>query len=413
MNAPILRHLQAARDAVAHRLLHIGQDESHLHTQRVFSTAIYGWILLTTLMLLPYYDAIWGPESLVNRIPFKPERWDFWVVHLSSHPLMAEHTYVFIIGQLICLGLVFSRALPRVGAIGVYFFTFNLFTRTGQILDGGNNLVQLLMFYFVFMNISGRPSRARGPLRPLVIAASNASLWMCRIQIALVYLSAGVLKLNGALWQKGMALYYILQGESYTHPLARELVVAFPSAAMVATYATVIFQFLFVVLIWFRPARPYLIAVGVSLHLFGIAFGMGLLFFGLIMCLAYLAFLPDGVSERLRRPWTSEASLQVSYPSSSRLAKVVETFRRLDWWQRIQFLPRAEAGRVTSLSCDGATREGVVVLWSVLVRIPLLLPVAPLALVAWYFGIAQRVHDALLLESSPAAADGVDAETSL
>ncbi len=404
MSAPILRHLKSARTIVARRLLNMGERESHLHTQRVFSAAIYGWILLNTLLLLPYYDAIWGPDSLVNRIAFKPERWDFWAVHLSSHPALIDHTYVFIVGQLVCLGLVLSRSLPRVGAVGVYFFTFNLFTRTGQILDGGNNLVQLLMFYFVFMNVSGRPTRARGPLRPLVIAASNAAFWMCRIQIVLVYLTAGMLKLNGPLWQKGMALYYILQGESYTHPLARELVVALPSAAMLAAYATVAFQILFVVLIWFRPARPYLIAMGVGLHLFGIAFGMGLFFFGLVMCLAYLAFVPDGISQQLRRPWASDTCLQVSCPPNTRLAAVLGHAARLDWWRRMQLRQDADPGQLSAFDPGGGKlRVGVVALWSVLVRIPVLLPLAPLALVAWYLGLAQRLYKPMMspLPSTP------------
>lgn len=400
MNAPILRHLSALRAAVGRHLAGMCEREPHLHTQRIFSAAIYGWILLNTLMLLPYYDALWGPDSLVNRKAFDPTQWDQWFIHLSAHPAFADHTYVFIVGQLACLGLVLGRTLPRLGALGVYFFTFNLWQRTGQMLDGGNNLVQLLMFYFVLMNVSGRPIRARrAAVRRSLVAVSNASFWMCRIQIVLLYLTAGILKLNGALWQKGMALYYILQGESYTHPLAREMVVAFPEIAMIATYGTLLFQILFVVLIWYRPARPYLIGAGVGLHLFGIAFGMGLFFFGLVMCLAYLAFLPGTVSARIRLPLLSREPLRVHCPPQHRrLASVLRLVARLDWRGRLHVETSADALELYTVDpVSGRQDSGLMALGRIGARIPLLLPLAPLAVAAWYVGLAQLLYARVLL----------------
>ena len=392
MAAPVTRHALALAHGLTHRLHRFGSEEAHLNAQRVFAVGIYGWILLNTILLLPYYDAIWGPDSLVLRASFDPDRWHHWLVKLSLHPAFADHAYVFIVGQLVSLGLVFSRAAPRLGALGVYLFTFNLYSRTGQILDGGNNLVQLLTFYFLFMNVSGRSTRARGWLRSVSVSASNAALWMCRIQVAIVYLSAGILKLNGALWQKGMALYYLLQGDSYTHPLAREMVVAAPELAMLATYGAIVFQILFVVLVWNKRARPYLIVAGIGLHLVGIAFGMGLFFFGLVMCLAYLAFIDEENARRLRHPFISNTCLEVVCPSTVPLARILAGVVRLDWWRRLHVTIEAHASEVEAFDpATGQRWRGITALWPMLVRIPALLPLAPLALAGWYVGLAQRL----------------------
>ena len=397
MSAPITRHALELRDRVARLFVDMCEQEKWLHTQRIFSTAIYGWLLLTTLLLLPYYDELWGPHSLAYRAPFDPGRWDHWLTRLSIHPMLANHSWFFIVGQLGALALVFGRVAPRLGAIGVYVFTINLFNRTGQILDGGNNLVQLLTFYFMFMNVSGRELQIASPtLKRIGVAASNAALWMCRVQIVTVYLTAGVLKLNGGLWQKGMALYYILQGEAYTHPLLREAVVAVPELTMFATYGTMAFQILFVVLIWHRPARPYLITAGVCLHFFGIGMGMGLFLFGSVMCVAYLAFLPPSMGERLRAPWIDPSPLRVEVPADqSRLVQGLQWLGRLDWGGRItlEVVCGLQSLRTTDVD-RGVQREGVRALLAVLPRIPLMVPLVPLAWLAWYLGLGQRLHRA-------------------
>lgn len=398
MPVPILEHFRALVSAAGRRLVGLCERESHVHTQRCFSAAINGWIVLHTLLLLPYYESIWGPESLVNRPVFDAGRWEHWCFHLLHHPQLGDHTWLFLAGQLVCAALVLARLAPRLGALGVYFFTLNIYNRTGPILDGGNNLVQLLMLYLVLVNTSGTASQLRSSvLRRITVACSNVAFYMCRIQIVIVYFCAGVLKLTGPLWQKGMALYYILQSEGYTNPSVRELVLTVPEAAMLATYATVAFQILFVVLIWWRPARPYLIAAGVSLHLGGIAYGMGLLLFGLVMCAAYTAFLPDSLSARLRGPWVASTPLAVSCPETQpRLRGILSALARLDWRGNIRITTEAaEELSATDLG-SGETSRGLRALWTACRRVPVLLPLLPLLALVWYVGIGQLVYHRVL-----------------
>ena len=189
------------------------------------------------------------------------------------------------------------------------------------------------MFYFVFMNLSGRPTRARGWFRPISVAASNAALWMCRIQVALIYLCAGILKLNGDLWQKGMALYDLLQGDSYTHPLAREA---------------------------------------------------------------------ESFARRIRQPFTSRHCLEVTCPARTRLTRVMRRIVRLDWWRRVQLTVSPETEHATAFDPEsGRSWSGPSALWPILLRVPALLPLAPLAMAGWYVGAAQRLYARWLQQPTP------------
>jgi hypothetical protein len=64
------------------------------------------------------------------------------------------------------------------------------------------------------------------------------------------------------------------------------------------TWATLLFEATFGVLVWNRRLRPWVIGTGIAFHL-GIDLFLDIGFFSLAIYLAYLAFLPDGVAERL------------------------------------------------------------------------------------------------------------------
>jgi hypothetical protein len=74
------------------------------------------------------------------------------------------------------------------------------------------------------------------------------------------------------------------------------------------TFGTLLLEISLAIFVWNRTLRPWVLALGVSLHL-SIEFTMMVGFFSLLMLTTYLAFLPPetarrlvlGVRERLRR----------------------------------------------------------------------------------------------------------------
>ncbi|MFT3765948.1 MAG: HTTM domain-containing protein [Minicystis sp.] len=281
-------------------ILRLTEDEPLLHTAKLFRVALFGWVLLCLLCLLPHHRAVWGTDGLAPPRPFPSDIWSAWITHVLLHPRVAPHYALFLIGDIAALALGIFGVAPRVTALVVWFTTINIHHRASSITDGGDNLAWLLLFYLLFVNTSGKPTGLRrSPLaRNLVVAASNAGIFLCRWQVAVVYFTASLLKLQGELWQNGMALYYILQNETFSHPVFGRFVVDHVWLAVAGTYATVAFQLAFPWLVWFRRVRPYLLVAGVLLHL-GILFVMGLFTFGLIMCISYVVWFPDAWSARV------------------------------------------------------------------------------------------------------------------
>ena len=64
------------------------------------------------------------------------------------------------------------------------------------------------------------------------------------------------------------------------------------------TWVTLAFEATFGLLVWNRRLRPWVIATGIGLHL-GIDVFLDIGFFSIAIYLAYLAFLPDEVANKI------------------------------------------------------------------------------------------------------------------
>jgi hypothetical protein len=403
MAAPALAHLRALAERVERFLLDLTGREASPHTKKLFRLALASWALLSGLLLLPYAGEIYSPDAFTLPRAFDAGRPDHWFGRLSLHPALRPHYLWFAWGQIGAALLALSGRWPRLSVWLLCFFTLNVFSMGQVANDGGNNLVEVLLLYLVFVNTSGRApaggaqgheSAAPGLWRAISVGASNVAFTMCRIQIAIVYVCAGIYKLNGALWQNGMALYYILQHEAYAHPLATAVVTELPALAMVGTYFAVVFQFVFPTLIWFSRTRPYLIAAGVALHGFGIAFGMGLFLFGVAMCLVYTAFVADATAARLLRVLTAKGRLVVR-ADFERLSGLRAVLARLNVFGTLRF-EHAPGAALTAEDEDlGRTDRGADALLRIGLYAPPLLPLYPVLFLAWYVGLVGRAYGRL------------------
>jgi hypothetical protein len=80
----------------------------------------------------------------------------------------------------------------------------------------------------------------------------------------------------------------------------------FPLLIAGATFSTVLFEVYFPVLVWFKPLRKWVLAVGCALHA-GIGLSVGLVFFSFAMVSTYVVFLePEWLKEKARRLGVSE-----------------------------------------------------------------------------------------------------------
>jgi hypothetical protein len=139
--------------------------------------------------------------------------------------------------------------------------------------------------------------RAGGPL-PSAPASTGANLAVRLVQVhmCVIYFFAGISKLQGQSWWAGTALWGAVANLEY-QTLDLTWMCHTPWLVALLTQAIVWWELFFCVLVWHRMLRPLVLACAIPLHL-GIALGMGMMTFGLVMLIGCASFLPPGFVRR-------------------------------------------------------------------------------------------------------------------
>jgi len=108
-------------------------------------------------------------------------------------------------------------------------------------------------------------------------------------QLALVYFSTFFLKIGTGAWKSGAALGNAWQLPFYGRTWSASLA-GVPALSEIGTWATLAFELAFPIFIWSRRWRPWLLAIGLALHL-GIELTLRAGPFSAAMLAAYVPFL--------------------------------------------------------------------------------------------------------------------------
>lgn len=190
--------------------------------------------------------------------------------------------FILALGALSLAGL-FKRS-NYVTNLLLWLVVLNMNSYLYATLTAGDYLLNQLLFFNIFFSAKAHGKPFFNVLR---FAFHNMALAGIKIQICLAYVLAGWFKLTDAAWLDGSAVYHIFQIPEYTNALLMSLPFW---VCMVLNYATMIYQLVFPLTIWFRPFKIYLMAFGIIQHLI-ITFCMGLFSFGIIMIICYILFL--------------------------------------------------------------------------------------------------------------------------
>jgi Vitamin K-dependent gamma-carboxylase len=260
------------------------QPPQHLIGTRALELSIAAYLIFTTLTEWPFASYLWGWHGVAHSHlqaqlgPLgTPALW------LFQQPLGAQ---VLLGAQLLAaLGLLLRR-LTLVAKLTALLSFATLSARNPYLPDGGNNIMQLTLYYLLFL--SSAATLPGGTLRAWL---HQLAVWIIRAQVIILYLTAGLSKLRGIDWQNGTALYVISRVEWFSHPLFANLF-KYPLITYGATYTTMIYQILFPAALFIRRLRLPFILFGIALHL-GIAVMMGLIAFSTIMIGLELFLIQD------------------------------------------------------------------------------------------------------------------------
>lgn len=200
------------------------------------------------------------------------------------------------------LGLVLG-VFPRAAAGCTWLAAVSCAWRNPDILHSGDNLVRIGSFFLMFA-WSGRAfslprlvARWRGFEAGVrgEFMIEQVPAWPQRIlqlQLCVIYLVTGIWKATGRTWRDGHAVGLVLQlGEFQRFPVPDFFMT--PAMSVVLTWATLLFELGFPVLVWVPRLRVPVLVAGLAFHA-GLDWVMNVQLFQWLITSYYLLFLSPG-----------------------------------------------------------------------------------------------------------------------
>ncbi len=244
---------------------------------------------------------------------------------------------LFLIAAILAIALIVGYRTKLVAVLS-WVLLISLQDRNVMLLQGGDILFRLLMFWALFLPIGARYS-IDAIRRPLILNESNeyfsfASVAL-KIQCMSVYFFGALIKATGTAWiPDGTAIYYALNIDQLTSPLGL-WVKDFPALILQSlTYFVWGLQMFGPILmlspLYFLPLRYLMMFSFISMHIsFIILMEIGL--FPFISIVSLLTFTPSAFWDYLARKWQRRQKVDSLYyqknnPASKYLVRCLQVF---------------------------------------------------------------------------------------
>jgi hypothetical protein len=188
----------------------------------------------------------------------------------------------------------------RLAAVVAVLCLLSLQTRNPFVLNSGDVLLRV---FGLFLALAPAGAAFRRPLAPAGLPVlgipKQGSLGASphATPAKRLYLFAVWAKLWGSTWNDGTAVSYVLRVEE----LSRIDLPAWPTQSVAVsnalTFGTLATEVALATLVWNRRARPWVMALGVVMHLL-IDFAIMVGFFSFVVFVGYLAFVPSDTMTR-------------------------------------------------------------------------------------------------------------------
>lgn len=129
-------------------------------------------------------------------------------------------------------------------------------------------------------------------------SSANVAMRLIQLHLCVIYLWAGLGKLQGEAWWNGNATWLALANYEY-QSMDMTWLAHFPRLLEIITHVTIAWEVSFSFLVWPKRSRWFMLAIGTGMHL-GIGMFLGMWTFGSIMIFSYLSFAS---AEWLRKYW--------------------------------------------------------------------------------------------------------------
>ena len=270
------------------------QPTSTLGVVRIaFGIVALGW----TVSLAPDLRTFFGTSGIV---PTQPSaRWWFDPLQKFHSDTARFALYAVLIVGAICLVIGFQS---RLASLVVFLGILTLERRNPYMFNSGDVLVRNLAFYLMLAPTGAalsidrwRKAKDRFWEFP---ARAPWGLRLIQIQLSAAYAATVWAKVQGTTWNNGTAVSYALRLGDLQRFHAPGFITHNLLISNIMTLGTLALEASLAVLIWNRKARPYVLALGIFMHV-AIALNIMVGFFSMAILTAYLAFIPPDTMTRV------------------------------------------------------------------------------------------------------------------
>lgn len=271
------------------------QSTSTLALFRIaFGLVAFFW----TLSLAPNLRAFFGPDGIMPAYPQEgPGAWG--VLALGNSQLLV--VVVFVATLLGSLALTVGLR-TRIAAVTVYLGILAFEHRNPLVGNSGDELIGNLALFCALAPTGVALSLDRWRTAPGRFwefpARAPWALRLIQLQLSVVYLSAVWQKVQGQLWRNGTAVSYALRITDVHRLPTPDFVTHSIILSELLTFGTLALEASLGILIWNRAARPWVLALGILMHL-GIDLSILVGFFSYAMIVCYITFIPTNTASRL------------------------------------------------------------------------------------------------------------------
>jgi hypothetical protein len=277
-----------------------------------FRVAVGGLLLVDLLLRARDLTAFYTDAGVLPRTVLFDVTGPYWLsVHVVSGTAAVQALLFALAGAVAVALLVGYRT--RTAAVASWVLLLSLQHRNPIVLNGGDTLLRMLLFWAMFVPLGTRWSVdavRRGGTTERVASVGTAALLL---QVVTMYLANGLLKLGGDLWLSGEAIRYVFSLDQFT-VLLGDVLGAYPTllTVLAETWLVMVVCSPLLVLLTGRLRGAFALAF-VGAHV-GMFLTMQLGIFPFVAVAALLLFLPaafwDAVVSRTRDTPLGRAAVQ-------------------------------------------------------------------------------------------------------